>query len=163
MVAGSWDRWQVLAASMVAYSVLGMGDCFGLYSGKLKDTFELTQSELDTIGTAPFFFNLAGFAIIPGILNDRYGGQFVMVCSGVLSGLGLALFYATLVGAVPISPALGVVNQLGLCEALRSWGFQFPSAAVMPCHMRNFRAQPAVSARMVAAIKCASRHSLTPP
>jgi hypothetical protein len=52
------DRWRVLGISMVSYSALSLGDCFGLYSDEVKRVFHLNQDQLDTIGTAPFLFNL---------------------------------------------------------------------------------------------------------
>jgi hypothetical protein len=93
--------------------------------------------------------------MIPGWLNDRHGGGVVLLGGGLLAGAGLLLFYATLVKAVPVVFGSPVV-QLSLCEALRSWGNQFPSAAVMPVNMRNFDAEPALAIRVVALIKCAS-------
>ena len=91
----SWlNRWRVLGISMVSYSALSLGDCFGLYSSAVKAKFNLTQDQLDTIGTAPFLFNLVGFAMIPGWLNDRYGGEVTLVGAGLITGAGLLLFYA---------------------------------------------------------------------
>ena len=141
--------------SMLSYSILGMGDCFGLYSPAVKEKFNLTQSELDTIGTAPFVFNTVGFALIPGLINDRFGAPLTLAAGGIITGLGLLFWWLTLAGTIPVWK-FGVVWQLTLTESLRSWGNQYPSAAVIPVNLSNFDSQPAVAMRMLAALKCIS-------
>lgn len=97
------DRWHIFAITLISYSGLGIGDSFGLYSATVKETFSLTQGQLDSIGMAGYWPNLLGAAIIPGLVGDRFGGGAAMLGAGLLIALGLMLFWATLVGAVSAS------------------------------------------------------------
>ena len=54
---------QVLVISLFSYTILGFGDQFGLYSGNVKSTFNMTQGDLDNIALAGFWPNLVGAAV----------------------------------------------------------------------------------------------------
>ena len=62
-------RWWVLAATTFLELLAGLGFTFSLYSARLKDTLELSQSQLQGLGTAMLCGGL--FGIFPGILYDK--------------------------------------------------------------------------------------------
>jgi hypothetical protein len=128
---------------------------FGIYSAQVKFQFRLTQDEVDSIATAGFWPNLLGAAILPGLFNDRFGPRWTIVGAAVCTGGGLMLFWLTMVGTLPVIFG-SAQRQLMVFEGLRSWGNQWPSAAVLPCHMKNFPAwrEPTLSILVVALLKC---------
>lgn len=118
------DRWRVLGLSLVAYSGLGFGDTFGLYSQATKEGFNLTQSELDAVAMAGFWPNLAGAAMIPGLVNDRYGGPATLFGAAFFIFVGLLGYWATLTGKLSLWH-YGAVWQLAVFESIRSFGNQW--------------------------------------
>ena len=125
-----YDRWVMLGLTVFSYQGLSFCDNFGIYSAQVKRQFSLSQDELDSIATAGFWPNLLGAAIVPGLVNDKYGAPITLAGAGVFTFLGLVGFWLTLTDGVPIvvgSPH----TQLMLLSGLTSWGLQWPSAAVM--------------------------------
>ena len=91
----------MLGLSLLSYSGLGIGDTFGLYSQAVKDRFNCTQGQIESIAMAGFWPNLIGTALIPGLVNDRFGGGVTMAGAAAFIFVGLFGFWATLVGDLP--------------------------------------------------------------
>ena len=88
------SRWLALAIAFLAESISGMIYAFSLYSDNLQAQFNLTQSELDMLGTAS---NWGGnFGIHVGLLLDVVGPQYTMLLGGVLGSASWLLFWAAL-------------------------------------------------------------------
>lgn len=154
---GGYTRWTMLGLAVFSYQGLSFCDNFGIFSSEVKSQFELTQDQLNSIATAGFWPNLLGAAIVPGLVNDRFGAPVTMVGAGVFTSAGLGGFWLTVTGRLPVlmgSPH----TQLMLLQGLTSWGLQWPSAAVMPANMKAFPAhmEPVNSVCVVALLKCVS-------
>ena len=163
------NRWVLLSGALFAYGGLGFCENWALYSDDIKSTWRLDQSATSSIAAAAFYGNCAGLAMVPGFVNDRFGPAVTLCGAALFTALGMALFYATATGALPAIarlPGAGgdgggggggdAVFWLSAFEAMRSFGNQWPSAAIMPLAMRNFEAQPALAIRALAALKCLS-------
>ena len=125
-----YDRWVMLGLTVFSYQGLSFCDNFGIYSAQVKQQYGFSQDQLDSIATAGFWPNLVGAAIVPGLVNDRYGAPVTLVGAGVFTFLGLFGFWLTISERIRIV-AGSPHAQLMLCAALTSWGLQWPSAAVM--------------------------------
>ena len=64
------SRWHVLVASYLAIFT-GQAGSWGIYSNTVKATFDLSQSQLDTVASANAYINIALLSILPGLLYDR--------------------------------------------------------------------------------------------
>ena len=60
-------------------------------------------------------------ALLPGLINDKWGGAITMVGAGFFIFVGLFGFWATLTNNLTIW-RFGAVWQLSLFEAIRSFG-----------------------------------------
>jgi hypothetical protein len=127
---------------------------FGIYSAQVKQQFDLSQDEVDSIATAGFWPNLLGAAILPGLFNDRYGPRLTIAGAAACTSSGLLLFWLTMAGHLPIFCG-SAPRQLILFEALRAWGNQWPTAAVLPTFMKSFPAsrEATLSILVVALLK----------
>ena len=121
---------------------------------QLKSQFDLTQDQVDSIATAGLWPNILGAAIIPGFVNDRFGPRVTIAGAASFTSAGLLLFWLTMTGHIPVFCG-SVQQQLMLFEGLRSWGNQWPTAAILPVSMKNFPAwrEPTLSVLVVALLK----------
>lgn len=63
------NQWHTLAASTCLEYIAGLGFSFSLYAPFLKHTLQLSQPQLQGIGTAMLSGGL--MAILPGVVYDR--------------------------------------------------------------------------------------------
>ena len=112
-----YDRWVMLGLTVFSYQGLSFCDNFGIYSAQVKQQYGFSQDQLDSIATAGFWPNLVGAAIIPGLVNDRYGAPVTLVGAGVFTFLGLFVFWLTISEGIPIV-AGSPHAQLMLCAGL---------------------------------------------
>ena len=73
---------RIAVAFAAAMTTGGTTYAFGLYGDALKKSLHLSQSQLDTISTA--FFVSGIFSWIPGLIVDRKGTKFGIICGGLL-------------------------------------------------------------------------------
>ena len=90
------SRLTALVACMFVVSLTSGNYAFSVYSGALKHTLKLTQSDLDTLGTYPYIAGL--FTWIPGIINDRYGARVATVLGCLGMAASLAIYWAVAIG-----------------------------------------------------------------
>jgi hypothetical protein len=148
-------RWHVLAASFLAIFT-GQPGPWGVYSDTIKTRFDLTQSQLDTVASANAYINIALLSIVPGLIYDRLAGRcgdrIAAICilgtTGSLIAIGTFLFWATVVGRLPVffPSSLGAATgQLTFFNAILAWGGEFCTAAVIPIVIKNFPAHRGIA------------------
>lgn len=71
---------------------------FSFYSSALKLSLRLSQSELDTLGSATFAAGV--FSWIPGMIVDRYGSKLGIVLGGMGNCCVLSLYWFIVTGRV---------------------------------------------------------------
>jgi MFS family permease len=81
----------VVCAMLAAVTTGGPTYAFGLYGATLKDTLQLTQSQLDTLSSAYFCAGLLTW--IPGLVVDRYGVRRAMTLGGILGAFFMCLYW----------------------------------------------------------------------
>eukprot|EP01051_Picozoa_sp_SAG22_P001172 SAG22_NODE_44_length_24912_cov_33.648894_3_plen_537_part_00 len=151
----------MLSAAFVAIFT-GQQGSWGIYSDTVKSNFDLTQSQLDTVASANAYVNIALLSIVPGIVydrlssrcGDRVAASAVLITTAVLVSSGTLLFWATVVGLIPVGvPASlgGATAQLTLLAAISAWGGEFTTAAIIPIVLKNFPHHRGVA---VASAKC---------
>ncbi|KAL3789372.1 hypothetical protein ACHAWO_011536 [Cyclotella atomus] len=69
---------------------------FSFYSSALKMSLHLTQSELDTLGSATFAAGV--FSWIPGMIVDRYGSKLGIIVGGMGNACVLSLYWFVATG-----------------------------------------------------------------
>ena len=74
-------RWVTLAAALVVESVSGLFYAFSLYSPALRARFDLSQSQLDLIGTAGNWGGNVGIHI--GFFFRRFGPRSTLLLAAV--------------------------------------------------------------------------------
>jgi MFS family permease len=80
----------ITCAILAAVTTGGPAYAFGIYSVELKNSLNLTQTQLDTLSSAYFCAGL--FSWIPGLLVDRYGVRRAMSMGGI-AGASLMMAY----------------------------------------------------------------------
>ena len=86
----SWRQTSIpvlFAAFSAALATGAPTYAFGLYASTLKASLHLSQSQLDTLGSANFCAGLLSW--IPGLIVDHYGPQFAMTVGGTTMSLSL--------------------------------------------------------------------------
>lgn len=79
------------AAYMSALTTGATTYAFSFYSSALKMSLHLTQSQLDTLGSATFAAGV--FSWIPGMIVDRYGSKLGIVVGGLGNVCVLSLYW----------------------------------------------------------------------
>ena len=87
-------------AILAALTTGGPVYAFGLYGASLKQSLDLTQSQLDTLSSANFCAGLVTW--IPGMLVDRYGVRTSMSWGGLLSAAFMLLYWAVATQSLPL-------------------------------------------------------------
>lgn len=64
---------------------------FSFYSSDLKSSLQLSQNQLDTLGSATFVAGLVSW--IPGLIVDRYGPRFAMIVGSVCNAILLTWYW----------------------------------------------------------------------
>jgi len=78
-------------AFLASLTTGGTTYAFGLYGAALKSQLHLTQSQLDTIGSATFCAGL--FSWIPGMIVDTFGTKVGLVAGGIQGAVSLSLYW----------------------------------------------------------------------
>lgn len=79
-------------ALLAALTTGGPTYAFGLYGGDLKESLQLTQSQLDTISSSNFCAGLLSW--IPGLMVDKFGVRFSLSLGGTLGAGFMTLYWA---------------------------------------------------------------------
>lgn len=124
-------RFIQLVAGMLIACCGGSSFAFGIFSNKIKETANLSQSDMTTITTAGFIFN--GFTFPAGILFDLLGPQYVIGSALVLSCSGFALLALIFDGIVPAS-----VYSVSIANALTNMGGGFTDCGSLMTNLFNF-------------------------
>lgn len=90
----------LICAFLASVSTGGTTYAFGLYGAALKDSLDLSQSELDTISSANFCAGLLSW--IPGLIVDRFGSRNSMAGGGILGAISLVLYWAVAKSVLPL-------------------------------------------------------------
>eukprot|EP01065_Artemidia_motanka_P007331 TRINITY_DN1362_c4_g1_i1.p1 TRINITY_DN1362_c4_g1~~TRINITY_DN1362_c4_g1_i1.p1 ORF type:complete len:585 (+),score=192.53 TRINITY_DN1362_c4_g1_i1:67-1821(+) len=91
-------RYASLGAALLASGATGVTYTFGVYSGGLKKKFDLSQSQVDTIGQFTFLGGV--FTFITGMANDKFGAQVTSFFGGLcLTGVEV-LYWAVARGHI---------------------------------------------------------------
>jgi len=81
----------LVTAFLAILSTGGPTYSFGVYAATLKSTFDLSQSQLETLGSASF---AAGFiSWIPGLCVDVWGSKTALIVGGSLQSCGLLSYW----------------------------------------------------------------------
>eukprot|EP00756_Hemistasia_phaeocysticola_P064074 Hpha_TRINITY_DN7518_c0_g1::TRINITY_DN7518_c0_g1_i1::g.19157::m.19157 len=75
-------RYLALGAALLASGSTGCTYTFGVYSGGLKHKFDLSQTQIDTIGQITFLGGI--FTFLTGMVNDRLGPRITCAMGGCL-------------------------------------------------------------------------------
>ena len=101
-------------AFLAALTTGGTTYAFGLYGAALKSQLHLTQSQLDTIGSATFCAGL--FSWVPGMIVDKFGTKVGLVAGGIQGSVSLSLYWCVATQFFPVERALLVptLSMLGV-------------------------------------------------
>jgi MFS family permease len=106
----------LVCALLAAGTTGGTSYAFGIYGQALKETLNLTQSQLDTISSSNFAAGVVSW--IPGGIVDRRGPKMGLIAGGILGSLSLMLFWAISRSIIPIVPQSLIVTLLSACGVL---------------------------------------------
>ena len=100
-------------AFLAALTTGGTTYAFGLYGAALKHNLHLTQSQLDTIGSATFCAGL--FSWVPGMVVDKWGTKTGLVAGGIQGSVSLCLYWCVATQLFPVDrvmlvPALSILG-----------------------------------------------------
>ena len=101
-------------AFLAALTTGGTTYAFGLYGAALKHTLHLTQSQLDTIGSATFCAGL--FSWVPGMVVDKWGTKTGLVAGGIQGSVSLCLYWCVATQLFPVERVMLVptLSMLGV-------------------------------------------------
>ena len=91
-------------AFLAALTTGGTTYAFGLYGAALKSQLHLTQSQLDTIGSATFCAGL--FSWVPGMVVDKWGTKTGLVAGGMQGAVSLSLYWCVATQFFPMERVL---------------------------------------------------------
>ena len=106
------SKWLTLVLCEAVMMSSGTLYLFPIYSPSLKRSLDLTQEQVNFIGSAAHFG--AFFSVFGGLFFDSFGARATLALGGGLKCLGLGLTYGILAGLLPASKTLA---------ALAAWVF----------------------------------------
>jgi len=132
------NRWHSLVAALWAGLSAGFLYSFGTFSSALRNEFDFTQAELNTIGMCQVAAGLVTFS--NGILTDRIGAQAALVLGGIINSGAWFVFALIAKGVWRVSsPSV----FLSILVMLATYGGAFVTASVFPVLAKNFPGQSA--------------------
>jgi len=127
-------RYVALAAALLASGATGCTYTFGVYSGGLKHKFDLSQTQIDTIGQVTFLGGV--LTVITGMINDRLGPSVTCALGGCLLTVIEVLYW--LVGSGHINCNGNEEIALAVLSPCIQFCSGFVVAAVFTTLVRNF-------------------------
>ena len=128
-----YDRWKCLTAAFYMYFCFGMIFYFPKYSSQIKDSMQLSQTELSWLSNVGII-GLNAY-IIPGIMLDRIKISTSNFIGTMLGSVGYFGMYLTTNGSFGV---LSTKWLLSICFFLANHGMAWIDLAVTSVVIKNF-------------------------